>query len=55
MDDGYGDMEAAAKDFVRRFGITAGDDIENLSHLVGEGATKLQGTELSLFPFRVSS
>lgn len=43
MDDGYGDMEAAAKDFVRRFGITAGDDIENLSHLVGEGATKLQG------------
>jgi ADP-ribosylation factor GTPase-activating protein 2/3 len=32
-----------AKDFVRRFGITAGDDIENLSHLVGEGATKLQG------------
>ncbi|KAJ5215878.1 uncharacterized protein N7498_002285 [Penicillium cinerascens] len=43
MDDGYGDMEAAAKDFVRRFGITAGDDLENLSHLVGEGATKLQG------------
>ncbi|CEJ59285.1 Putative Arf GTPase-activating protein [Penicillium brasilianum] len=43
MDDGYGDLENAAKDFVRRFGITAGDDIENLSHLVGEGATKLQG------------
>ncbi|KAJ5474470.1 Arf GTPase activating protein [Penicillium sp. IBT 31633x] len=43
LDDGYGDMEAAAKDFIRRFGITAGDDIENLSHLVGEGATKLQG------------
>ncbi|KAJ5105547.1 ADP-ribosylation factor GTPase activating protein ER-Golgi transport [Penicillium alfredii] len=43
IDDGYGDIEAAAKDFVRRFGITAGDDIENLSHLVGEGATKLQG------------
>ncbi|KAJ5915211.1 hypothetical protein N7454_011106 [Penicillium verhagenii] len=43
MDDGYGDLETTAKDFVRRFGITAGDDIENLSHLVGEGATKLQG------------
>ncbi|KAJ5569793.1 uncharacterized protein N7459_009223 [Penicillium hispanicum] len=43
IDDGYGDLETAAKDFVRRFGITAGDDIENLSHLVGEGATKLQG------------
>ncbi|KAJ5281683.1 hypothetical protein N7478_007055 [Penicillium angulare] len=43
VDDGYGDLENAAKDFVRRFGITAGDDIENLSHLVGEGATKLQG------------
>ncbi|KAJ5176150.1 uncharacterized protein N7482_002027 [Penicillium canariense] len=43
IDDGYGDLENVAKDFVRRFGITAGDDIENLSHLVGEGATKLQG------------
>jgi ADP-ribosylation factor GTPase-activating protein 2/3 len=43
MDDGYGDLENAAKDFVRRFGITAGDDLENLSHIVGEGATKLQG------------
>lgn len=39
----YGDLEGAAKDFVRKFGITAGDDIENLSNLVGEGATKLQG------------
>lgn len=43
IDDGYGDLENAAKDFVRRFGITAGDDLENLTHLVGEGATKLQG------------
>ena len=40
-------MEVAAKDFIRRFGITAGDDIENLSHLVGEGATKLQGEKFS--------
>lgn len=45
LDDGYGDMEVAAKDFIRRFGITAGDDLENLSHLVGEGATKLQGEQ----------
>ncbi|KAF2665684.1 ArfGap-domain-containing protein [Microthyrium microscopicum] len=39
----YGDMETAAKDFVRRFGLTAGEDLENLTHLMGEGATKLQG------------
>lgn len=39
----YGDLESAAKDFVRKFGITAGDDLENLSQVVGEGATKLQG------------
>ncbi|PWY73739.1 GTPase-activating protein arf [Aspergillus heteromorphus CBS 117.55] len=42
-DDTYGDIENAAKDFVRRFGITAGDDLENLTQLVGEGAVKLQG------------
>jgi len=28
---------------VRKFGITAGDDIENLSKMLGEGATKLEG------------
>ncbi|KAK4157336.1 hypothetical protein C8A00DRAFT_29763 [Chaetomidium leptoderma] len=39
----YGDLEGAAKDFVRRFGITAADDLENLSQLVGEGAGRLQG------------
>lgn len=38
----YGDLESAAKDFVRKFGITAGDDIENLSNMIGEGSTKLQ-------------
>ncbi|KAL3470150.1 hypothetical protein BJX99DRAFT_56227 [Aspergillus californicus] len=43
MDDSYGDIETAAKDFVRRFGITAGDDLENLTQLMGDGATKLQG------------
>lgn len=39
----YGDLETAAKDFVRRFGVTAGDDLENLTQVLGEGATKLQG------------
>lgn len=39
----YGDLESAAKDFVRKFGITAGDDLENLSSVLGEGASKLQG------------
>lgn len=41
--DDYGDLESAAKDFVRRFGITAGDDLENLQAVLGEGATRLQG------------
>jgi ADP-ribosylation factor GTPase-activating protein 2/3 len=36
-------LESAAKDFVRKFGITAGDDLENLSNMLGEGAGRLQG------------
>ena len=40
----YGDLETAAKDFVRKFGITAGDDLENLSTLVGVGGRRLQGS-----------
>lgn len=43
QEEDYGDLETAAKDFVRKFGITAGDDLENLTSLLGEGATKLQG------------
>ncbi|OAA54831.1 Arf GTPase activating protein [Niveomyces insectorum RCEF 264] len=39
----YGDLESAAKDFVRRFGITAGDDLDNLTQVLGQGATRLQG------------
>ncbi|KAI4752636.1 putative ARF GTPase activator [Aureobasidium sp. EXF-12344] len=38
----YGDIETAAKDFVRKLGITAGDDLENLTSLLGEGTNKLQ-------------
>ncbi|KAM5441736.1 ADP-ribosylation factor GTPase activating protein, ER-Golgi transport [Microsporum ferrugineum] len=41
--DDYGDLETAAKDFVRKFGITAGDNLENLTNLVGDGAVKLHG------------
>lgn len=39
----YGDIETAAKDFVRKLGITAGDDLDNLTSLLGEGTNKLQG------------
>ncbi|KAI4156498.1 MAG: hypothetical protein LQ340_000224 [Diploschistes diacapsis] len=39
----YGDLESAAKDFVRRFGVTTADDLENLGNVLGEGATRLQG------------
>jgi ADP-ribosylation factor GTPase-activating protein 2/3 len=39
----YGDLETTAKDFIRKFGITAGDDLDNLSQALGEGATRLQG------------
>lgn len=39
----YGDLESAAKDFVRKFGITAGDDLENLSSMAGEVGGRLQG------------
>jgi len=42
----YGDLESAAKDLVRKFGITAGDDLETLTNLLGEGANKLQGMSL---------
>ncbi|KAI1324174.1 hypothetical protein F5Y16DRAFT_381768 [Xylariaceae sp. FL0255] len=41
--DEYGDLESAAKDFVRKFGITAADDLDNLTSALGEGATRLQG------------
>lgn len=42
-EENYGDLESAAKDFVRRFGLTAGDDLENLTQVLGEGASRLQG------------
>ncbi len=45
--DDYGDLESAAKDFVRKFGVTAGDDLENLIQVAGEGANKLRGAIIS--------
>jgi hypothetical protein len=33
-EEDYGDLETAAKDFVRKFGITAGDDLENLTSML---------------------
>ncbi|KIW10014.1 hypothetical protein PV08_11790 [Exophiala spinifera] len=39
----YGDLETAAKDFVRKLGLTAGDDLENLINVAGEGGRKLRG------------
>lgn len=39
----YGDLESAARDFVRKFGVTAGDDLENLTQVLGEGGRRLQG------------
>jgi ADP-ribosylation factor GTPase-activating protein 2/3 len=44
----YGDIESAARDLVRRFGITAGDDLEQLTRLAGEGASRLQGKQCRL-------
>ncbi|EMC93519.1 hypothetical protein BAUCODRAFT_37203 [Baudoinia panamericana UAMH 10762] len=39
----YGDLETTAKDLIRKFGITAGDDLENLTGMLGDGAQRLQG------------
>ncbi|KIX05480.1 uncharacterized protein Z518_06352 [Rhinocladiella mackenziei CBS 650.93] len=39
----YGDLETAAKDFIRRMGLTAGDDLENLINVAGEGGRRLRG------------
>lgn len=49
----YGDLEGAARDFVRKFGVTAGDDLENLTNVLGEGASKLQGQSFLSFPIHI--
>ncbi|KAK3687335.1 hypothetical protein B0T22DRAFT_456995 [Podospora appendiculata] len=40
--DEYGDLESAAKDFIRKFGITAGDDLENLTQLAAKGTDRFK-------------
>ncbi|OAP55441.1 hypothetical protein AYL99_10414 [Fonsecaea erecta] len=42
-DGSYGDIETVAKDFVRKLGLTAGDDLENLINVAGEGGRRLRG------------
>lgn len=42
-DAGSDDLEGMAKDFVRKMGITAGDDLENLISVAGEGGRRLRG------------
>ena len=39
----YGDLEGAARDFVRKFGVTAGDDLENLTNVLGRRGTEIAG------------
>lgn len=39
----YGDLEGAARDFVRKFGVSAGDEVDKLTEVLGEGASRLQG------------
>ncbi|GAB7354263.1 hypothetical protein MBLNU459_g4795t1 [Dothideomycetes sp. NU459] len=39
----YGDIEQTARDMVRKFGMTAGDDLDNLQELAAQGAAKLGG------------
>jgi ADP-ribosylation factor GTPase-activating protein 2/3 len=38
----YGDLEANAREFARRFMNTSGDDIERIRDALGTGAQKLQ-------------
>jgi len=40
---GSDDLESMAKDFVRKMGITAGDDLENIINVAGEGSRRLRG------------
>ena len=38
----YSGLEATAREFARRFTGTAGDDLENVTAMLGQGAEKLQ-------------
>ena len=38
----YGDLETVAKDLVRKLGLTAGDDLESLILVAGEGGRRIR-------------
>ena len=38
----YGNLEATARQLARKYAGTVGDDIDNVSRALGEGASKLQ-------------
>ena len=40
---------------MRKFGVTAGDDLENLTNVLGEGASRLQGMFIVSFGLEGSS
>lgn len=40
--DNYSDLEATARDLARRFANTSGEDLENITQALGQGAAKLQ-------------
>ncbi|KZF25436.1 arf GTPase-activating protein [Xylona heveae TC161] len=45
----YGNLEDAAKDIIRRYGITASDELESVTQALGEGAVRLQGALRNYF------
>jgi ADP-ribosylation factor GTPase-activating protein 2/3 len=38
----YANLEATARDFVRKFAGTAGEDVETITRALGQGASQLQ-------------
>ncbi|KAI5776366.1 hypothetical protein EDC01DRAFT_683001 [Geopyxis carbonaria] len=38
----YGDLEVTAREFARKFAGTAGEDLDNITQALGQGANKLQ-------------
>lgn len=47
----YGDLEETARNLIRKLGITAGDDLGNVTEALGAGANRLQGKEAGGFFF----
>lgn len=47
----YGQLEATAREFARRFAGTAGEDVENITQALGQGAGKLQDVVRQCVPY----